>query len=126
MAQGHTIEVKVVQGELKYELTDGGGGPPKDGKKAHVRFNDKVRWICHAGTLACLFKASPFKETVASAEPGVGTDKLMVDKKHDPTGDNTYKYFVVVVVQPSGIPIYEDPEIIVDEDPTGEPPPRKR
>lgn len=125
MAQEHTIEVKVVQGELVYELTTD-NGPKKDGKKAHVLFNDKVRWISHAGALACLFKASPFKQTVTSAEPDVYTDKLTIDKKHDPNGNNTYRYFVVVVLQPSGVPKYEDPEIIVDEDPRGHPPRRKR
>jgi hypothetical protein len=117
MAQDYTIEVKVEQGVLVYELTNGGGSP-NDGKKAHVRFNDKVRWIYRKGTLACLFKLSPFKETVTSAEPGVYTGKLTVDKKHVAGGNNTYSYSVAVVVQPDGIPLHEDPEIIVDEDPT--------
>lgn len=125
MARQHEIEVKVEQGKLTYEVTTD-GGPPKKDKQARVFFKDNVRWIYRKGALACLFKLSPFKETVTSEEPGVYTKNLIVKEKYVAGGNNTYSYFVAVVVQPDGIPLSEDPEIIVDEDPRGIPPTRKR
>jgi hypothetical protein len=114
MAQQHTIEITVEQGALKYQaFTD--GKPQKDGKKVHVRHNDTVQWVSPTGALACLLKRTPFAEAAFSASAGQNTTPAPITAKHGKGGDNSYHYFAAVVAQ--GTVVFEDPEIIVDEDP---------
>ena len=106
-------------GVLHYEQIKDGVSQG-DGKHARVKQNDAIRWHCDAGDYAILLKRDALsngalRANVLSANATRDTQPpAKVTKAHDPNpgADNTYRYFVVVMA--GGVPITEDPDIIID------------
>ena len=88
----------------------------------HVSHNDTIHWRCEAGNCAILFKrdalgigANPANVLSANAGQDTQPPATVTAPYNGPGADNTYPYFVAVVVTPQyGIPITEDPDIIID------------
>jgi hypothetical protein len=106
----HTIHISLQNGQFQYQLQSAGNGASQDGTHVHVKKNHTIRWRCDAGHFAVLFKRSALDTDSLSAASGQHTVEAKV--KAGPDGNNVYPYFVIVMAD--GVPVFEDPTIIID------------
>ncbi len=122
------IQIDVESGALKYTWYKNGASQG-DGRVVHVHNQDTLEWAFNNGSCACVFKRDGALDDRVFAGGNRGsshTQRGNVTGRHANGGNNTYRYLVAVVLDGSGVSLVDDPDVIIDSDPSPTPPGKKK